>query len=72
MCANICGVIGPGSLLDCDVVIACGHSVGGGSGGGGGGGGGGAERVHGVIAIDFAGCAGRVMEVSIGGGGAGG
>ena len=22
VCANICGVIGPGSLLDCDVVIA--------------------------------------------------
>ena len=64
MCANICGVIGPGSLLDCDVVIACGHSFGGGGGGG-------AERVHGVIGGDFAGCAGRVMEVSIGGGGVG-
>ena len=54
------------------MVIACGHSVGGGGGGGGRGGGGGAERVHGVIVGDFAGCAGRVMEVSIVGGGAGG
>ena len=49
-------------------MIACGHTVG---GGGGGGGGGGAERTLGVIGGDFAGCAGRVMEVSIGGGGVG-
>eukprot|EP00439_Symbiodinium_sp_Y106_P037119 s6980_g4.t1 len=27
VCANICGVIGPGSLLDCDVVIACGQDT---------------------------------------------
>ena len=46
------------------MVIACGHSFGGGGGGG-------AERVHGVIGGDFAGCAGRVMEVSNGGGGVG-
>ena len=42
-------------------MIACGHTVGGGGGGG-------AERTPGVIGGDFAGCAGRVMEVSIGGG----
>ena len=48
-------------------MIACGHTV----GGGGGGGGGGAERTLGAIGGDFAGCAGRVMEVSISGGGVG-
>ena len=42
VCANICGVIGPESLLDCGVAVVCGHDAG---GGGGGGGGGGAVRV---------------------------
>ena len=45
-------------------MIACGHTVGGGGGGG-------AERTLGAIGGDFAGCAGRVMEVSISGGGVG-
>ena len=52
MCASICGVIGPESLLDCGTVVA------------GGGGGGGTVRVTCNVEGGVAGCAGRVTEVS--------
>ena len=54
--------LGPESLLDCGPAVDCGLNAG---GGGGGGGGGGAVRASCVTEGDFAGCAGRVTEVSI-------
>ena len=51
MCASICGVIGPESLLDCGTVVA------------GGGGGGGTVRVTCNVEGGVAGCAGRVSDV---------